>query len=214
MYIFVFIFVQYTAQSFIKFIANYKKSAIPFITNYIQPNTFYFNPNNDYIINDLKRQLNEEKINNKNLLNENNNLKNTINNLNNTIYNLKINITNYINKIKSLENQLNNYIYNNNLNNNQINSNYITSLNPGEKMFSVNFVSMGFQDIINYSLPCKNTDLFVRLEEKLNKDYPKLKDQETYFLVRGNRIKRFKTLEENKIKFNDVINVFINDAGN
>ena len=27
---------------------------------------------------------------------------------------------------------------------------------------------MGFQDIINYSLVCKNTDLFVRLEEKLN----------------------------------------------
>ena len=214
MYIFIFIFIQYTSQSFIKFIPNYTNTSILFIPNYIQPNISYINPNNDYIINDLKRQLNEEKINNQNLINENNNLKNKINNLNNTIYNLKINITNYINKIKSLENQLNNYIYNNNLNNNQINSSYITSLKPGENILSINFVSMGFQDIGHYSLPCKNTDLFVKLEEKLNKDYPILKDHETYFLVRGNRIKRFKTLDENKIKFNDVINVFLIDAGN
>ena len=87
----------------------------------------------------------------------------------------------------------------------------ITSIKPGEKILSVNFVSMGFQDIINYSLPCKNTDLFVRLEEQLNNDFPNLKEQETYFLVNGNRIKRFKTLDENHIKKNDIINVFLID---
>ena len=73
---------------------------------------------------------------------------------------------------------------------------------------------MGFQDIMNYSLPCKNTDLFVRLEEKLNNDYPQLKDKETYFLVNGNRIKRFKTLDENHIKSNDIINLFLIDDEN
>ena len=76
---------------------------------------------------------------------------------------------------------------------------------------TVNFVSMGINDIGHYSLPCKNTDLFVRLEEKLNNDYPQLKNHETYFEVQTRRIKRFKTLEENNIKSNDIINIFIAD---
>ena len=103
--------------------------------------------------------------------------------------------------------------YQTNLNNN-LSNNYITSIRPGEKIFAVNFVSMGFQDIINYSLVCKNTDLFVRLEEKLNNDYTQLKDKETYFMVNGRRIKRFKTLDENQIKSNDVINLFLIDDEN
>ena len=111
----------------------------------------------------------------------------------------------YYKKYYNFQNNLNN-----NLNNNQIiNNNYISSLKPGEKILAVNFVSMGFQDIGHYCLPCKNTDLFVKLEEKLNKDYPQLKDKETYFLVNGRRIKRFKTLDENKIKSNDIINLFL-----
>ena len=125
-------------------------------------------------------------------------------------------IINYINQIKLLQNQINNYQnnYQNNLYNNSNNNNYITSIKPGEKIFAVNFVSMGFQDIINYSLVCKNTDLFVKLEEKLNNDYTQLKDKETYFMVNGRRIKRFKTLDENQIKSNDVINLFLIDDEN
>ena len=105
MYIFIFIFIQFTAQSFIKFIPNY----------HIQTNNNL--SNNDFIINDLKRQLNEEKIKNQNLINENNNLKNNINNLNNTIINLNNQINNYVNQIQLLQNQINNYNLNNNLNN-------------------------------------------------------------------------------------------------
>ena len=133
--------------------------------------------------------------------------------MNNTINNLNNRINNYLNQIQLLQNQLNNY--QSNLNNSQLN-NYIkaSSVRPGEIIFSVNFVSMGFQDIGHYSLVCKNTDIFVRLEEKLNNDYPQLKDKETYFLVNGNRIKRFKTLDENNIKSNDVINLFLIDADN
>ena len=199
---------QYKAQTFTEFIPNYNKNS--YISNNILSN------NNGYIINDLKRQLNEEKIKNQNLINENNNLKNNINILNNNINNLNIQINNYMNQIQLLQNQINNYNnYQFNLNNNQFN-NYIngSSVRPGDKIFSVNFVSMGFQDIINYSLVCKNTDIFVKLEEKLNNDYPQLKDKETYFIVNGNRIKRFKTLDENNIKSNDVINLFLIDAEN
>ena len=206
MYIFVFIFIQFTAQTFIKFIPNY----------HVQTNNNL--SNSDFIINDLKRQLNEEKIKNQNLINENNILKNNINNLNNNINYLNNQITNYINQVQLLQNQINNYQnnYQNNLNNNSNNNNYINaeSVRPGEKIFAVNFVSMGFQDIINYSLVCKNTDLFVRLEEKLNNDYTQLKDKETYFMVNERRIKRFKTLDENQIKSNDVINLFLIDDEN
>ena len=69
-------------------------------------------------------------------------------------------------------------------------------------------MSMGSQDIQNYTMPCKNTDLFVRLEEKLYNDFPKYKNYETYFEVKGRRIKRFKTIEENNIRGNDIISLF------
>ena len=91
------------------------------------------------------------------------------------------------------------------------NKNEITSILPGEKILGVNFVSMGIQGISNYNLVCKNTDLFVRLEERLYEDYPQFKEYETYFEVKTRRIKRFKTLQENNIETNDVINVFIID---
>ena len=68
---------------------------------------------------------------------------------------------------------------------------------------------MGTNDIGHYSLACKNTYLFIRLEEILNNDFPQLRNHETYFEVNGRRIKRFKTLDENKIKNNDIINIFL-----
>ena len=70
---------------------------------------------------------------------------------------------------------------------------------------------MGNQDIGHYNIVCKNTDMFIRLEEKLYNDYPQFKDYETYFTVKAKRIKRFKTLDENDIQNNDVVSVFIID---
>ena len=72
-------------------------------------------------------------------------------------------------------------------------------------------MTQGNQDIINYSMVCKTTDLFVRLEERLYIDFPKYKNYETYFMVNARRILRFKTLEENKIKNNDIISLFFNE---
>ena len=57
-------------------------------------------------------------------------------------------------------------------------------------------------------MACKTSDLFVRLEERLYQDYPKFRNVETFFMVNANRILRFKTLEENKIKNNDIISLF------
>ena len=49
---------------------------------------------------------------------------------------------------------------------------------------AINFVSMGLQGINNYNLICKNTDLFVRLEERLYGDFPQFKEYDTYFEVK------------------------------
>ena len=87
----------------------------------------------------------------------------------------------------------------------------ITELKEGEVIISVLFVSMGNQDIQNYSLPCKNTDLFVDLERQLYEDYPEYKNYETYFEVNTRRILRFKTIEENNIRSNAIINIFTVD---
>ena len=119
-------------------------------------------------------------------------------------------------KIKSLENDL--IKKNNDLQllqqllsqNNKIQGKYkITSINPGEEIISINFVSMGVNDIGHYSLVCKTTDLFIREEERLYEKFPQFKKYETFFEVNGKRIKRFQTLNENKIKDNDVVNIFI-----
>jgi len=180
---------------------------------------YVFNPDIGFVpvnyesqINELKAQLTIEKNKNNMLINENTKLNEMINNMNSNQLFLN-------NKISILENELNkknmeiqHYLNNmNNINNYNIND-LVTSINPGEKIITVNFVSHGFQDIANYSIPCKNTSLFIRLEEKLNNDFPQLKNYETFFVVNTRRIKRFQTLEENQIKSNDIISIFTIDA--
>ena len=153
-------------------------------------------------IKELKRELNNEKNKNIILKNENATLQNKINILFNENASLK-------DKIKLLENFLaSKNIGQQKLLSDTILNNKITSIKPGEEIISVNFVSMGNNDIGHYSLICKNTDLFVRLEERLYEDFPEFKNYETYFEVNTKRIKRFKTIDENKIKSKDIITVF------
>ena len=54
-------------------------------------------------------------------------------------------------------------------------------------------------------MTAKNNDKFIKLEDILYDKYPKYKDTENYFLVNGIRINRHRTLDENKIKNNDVL---------
>ena len=155
-------------------------------------------------IKDLKRQLKEEKDKNLKLINENNILKNTIDNLNKKLEQIK--------GIKqSLENDLAQKDIEIQKLRSQKSNDYfdISSLKSNDKIIGVNFVSMGINDIGHYSLVCKTRDLFVNLEERLYNDFPHFKNYETYFEVNGKRIKRFQTLEQNKIKNNDIINIFI-----
>ena len=163
---------------------------------------------NNYIqqIENLKKELNNEKEKNKKLIDENNNLNKKITQLNNeinTIQGLK-------NQIKLLENNLaqKNVEIQNILSQNNKKPYEITSIKPGEKIMSVNFVSMGIQDIANFSLVCKNVDLFVSLEQRLFEEFPQFKKFDTYYLVNTKRVKRYLTLEQNIIKNNDIINIY------
>ena len=161
-------------------------------------------------INNLKQQLNEEKKKNEILSNENKKLKSIITNLNDEINKLK----QYEQKNRLLQEEINKKnieIQKYKSDNNTDFDEGITSVKPGEKIISINFVSMGNQDIGHYSLVCKNTELFVRLEERLYDDFPQFKNYETYFEKNTKRIKRFKTLDEHQIKNKDVITVFTVD---
>ena len=73
-------------------------------------------------------------------------------------------------------------------------------------------MTQGNNDIFNYAMTCKNTELFVRLEERLYADFPEYKKLETIFMVDARRILRFQTLDENKIKRNDIISLFVVDS--
>ena len=58
---------------------------------------------------------------------------------------------------------------------------------------------------IHYSLICKNTEKFIRIENAFYKEYPEYFDSHNIFRINGNIINKNKSLEENKIKNNDKI---------
>ena len=90
----------------------------------------------------------------------------------------------------------------------QISDGSVSNLRPGEKVYAIGITSVD-QTIQNFFRPCKDTDLFVKLEEKLYDEYPQYKDLETYFLVDGRKIARFKSIKENKIKNGQIITLNI-----
>ena len=58
---------------------------------------------------------------------------------------------------------------------------------------------------IHYSIICKETDSFSVVENKLYEVYPDCKESENFFIANEQKIKRFKTLKENKIKNSQII---------
>ena len=181
----------------------------------------------------MESKLKDERALNKNLQEENKKLKDTTNKLEEeqktllknsqeenkklkeTIYQLEQEQKTLIKNLKEEEKTMsakNEKIYDSERKSiTNIKRKLITELKEGEVIISVVFLSMGRQDIQNYSLPCKNTDLFVDLERQLYEDYPEYKNYETYFEVNTRRILRFKTIEENEIESNSIINIFTVD---
>ena len=85
----------------------------------------------------------------------------------------------------------------------KMNSNFVGSninnniLSYGEKLIAVNFVSV--DQCINHNIICKNNTNFHDIEGELYDKYPEYKENDNYFMFNGNKINRWKTLEENGI---------------
>ena len=161
--------------------------------------------------------------------NEINNLNNKLKNYENENNKLKKENIELLGKIKILENKFN-HIKNMNIDSNKeqkiislleeiklkddeikelkIKMPYI--LEKNEKLITIIFMS--FDEVIHYSFICKNTDKFNKIENLLYEKFPEYEDSVNYFTVNTNRINKYKTLEENKIKNSDIIilNKFVN----
>ena len=87
----------------------------------------------------------------------------------------------------------------------ELKSNLPFELSKGEKLMSVIFISSDQK--IHHSIICKNTDKFNRLENVLYnvEEYKEFLNSENYFLVRGRKINKYLSLDENGIKNSDII---------
>jgi len=151
-------------------------------------------------INEYKNKLNEQNnvngkmielqdnLNNQNNINENNNKK-LIDDLNEKINQKENELINQKNKIIFLENKLNS-------------QNLYINMN---EIISIIFISTDYN--IHYSIPCINSNIFAEVEEKLYKEYPSYRETDNIFICNGNKIMRFKTISENKIKSGNIITI-------
>ena len=68
---------------------------------------------------------------------------------------------------------------------------------------SINFLTT-YEKLIS-SVICKNSDEFLKIEGQLSKNHPKLITKGIKFFFNGKKINRYKSLEQNGIKNNDII---------
>ena len=166
------------------------------------PNNEINNLNNQ--IQNLNNEINRLRKENEVLQNENNNLKNELKIKNQNIdkYTLELKDLNKSLNIKdNIINDLNNQISNLSLNRNSQNIKF--GLN---EIVTILFKSIDQNVEIPLSIP--KSELFVRLEEKLYEQCPELRDLNNYFTANGRVIKRFRTIQENKL--NDCDKILVN----
>ena len=179
---------------------------------------------------DKKNNANNEKnkINNNSIENINDNQKSLLIQKQNEYYEKKVKeLENKIKKLELIIKEKDNIIDNKikeleNISNNNIEkTNKIKELEkeiekykkycllPGEKLINIKFISI--DQTIDFIIVAKNTDNFAKLETSLYEKYPNYKDTENYFLVNGKKLNRHRTLEENKIKDNDILTLGVID---
>ena len=145
-------------------------------------------------VNQLKFELQLEREKNNAMIKEKNELKNltdkTIAELNDKIKTLELDLKNKIREIEILKKD-------------SINLNDKKQLNQNEDYTAIAFAAIGYKFI--HPLPCKLTDKFVKLEEKFLEYYPQFQEKEPLYTINGKKIYRFKTLEENGIKCHNII---------
>ena len=70
---------------------------------------------------------------------------------------------------------------------------------------------ISFDENINYSILCLKSDAFSKIEEELYNKYPEYKNDNNYFKINNQKINKFKSLEENKIKEGSIITLYYSD---
>ena len=146
------------------------------------------------VLNKKNKVLNKKNISLKNELT----IKNEdINKYKEELNNLKNSLISKDNTINDLNNKISNLNINNNTQNVNIND-----------IKTILFKSVDHKVDIGFS--CQDSDIFVRIEEKLYNEYPDYKDLNTYFTVNGLAIKRFRSIKENNLKNFDkiILNVY------
>ena len=78
-----------------------------------------------------------------------------------------------------------------------------------EKMMSIILISS--DETIHYSIICKKTDNFSKIEELLYEKYPEYKKKNIRFTLNGEEINTSKNLEFNNIKNGDIITLRLNN---
>jgi len=135
------------------------------------------------MIKDKEKEIKEEKSQNNELIKKINDIKNISSS--NKILELFDRIEEKDNEIKELK-QILPFEY-----------------SKGEKVFIVTFLSLN--EDIHYSMICKNTDNFYRLEITFYNKFPEFKDENNIFFINGKIINKLNNLESNNINDNDII---------
>ena len=134
-------------------------------------------------IKDKEKEIYERKM-------LNNDLTKKINNINNTFQNSeKLYLVKEIEEKKNEINELKNILP--------------FEYKKGDKILIITFLSV--KEDIHYSMICKNTDDFYRLEIMFYNKFPEYKKRNNIFLIRGKEIDKYNNLESNNICDNDII---------
>ena len=72
-----------------------------------------------------------------------------------------------------------------------------------QDLFYINFISN--EQNIHHTLKCTPNQIFAEVEEKLYQEYPEYRNTDNVYLSNGNKILRFKTIAENKLKNGDTV---------
>ena len=76
-------------------------------------------------------------------------------------------------------------------------------ISEDDKIISIIFITS--DENIHYSMICKSKEMFIDLEKRLYINYPQYKETKNYYYANGYKIDVNKTLEDNKIKDNEII---------
>lgn len=72
-----------------------------------------------------------------------------------------------------------------------------------ESIITINFTPINQQNFC--SIHCYSSDVFAKIENKYYEAHPEFRETDNFFVVNGQKIKRFKTIKDNSINDGDTI---------